>query len=344
MKFIYNILLVLLVSVLFQACSLKTKIKALKAAKVTDTSIRHIGINEFQNDTISQSWQINSALSSVIINNQKYFTIVNRKDITKILEEKRLNDSGLVDLVKDESSVGLSQMQSLLSGKIILNDLSSSSFYEKRTNYKRCIKTSSRKGKKYCTKYASYNVRCKLNKYTLKTNILLSKISNSKIIFTNTYTKTIQLKHCSDDNTILESKKSINSKLAKLIANDIVIDIAPSYIYFNVVLLESTDIELSSSQKAKFKIALKMIDLNRINKAYKLLYKLNKQLNNSSYVVLYDLAITQESLGNIEQAYKLYKKAEDIAINKDKVIDEISIAIQRVSKNIKQLYKVKKQL
>ena len=343
-NFIYKIVYILTISTLFIACSSKINVKAIKASKINDNSVRNITVTNFQNDTIYQSEQIDSALGNVIIDGKKYFTLIDRKNINIILKEKELNDSGLVDFVNQNQEEGLKEVKSILTGKVILNDLSSSSYYENRTNYNKCIKSYHKNGKKYCSKYFKYTVSCKANLYSVKTKIKILKVSNSKIIFTNTYLKSKKYTHCMDDKNILPSKNKINTKLANLISSDIIHDIAPSYINFKVKLLDSIDIDITSNQKNKFKIAIKMIELNRIKKANKILKDLNTQLNSKSVVILYDLAITYESLGNLNIAYNLLKRAEDIAISKSNVIEEISIAIKRIETNIKEKHKAKEQM
>ena len=339
----YSIVTIIFI-IMLQGCSQKILIKSLKSAKVTDKAVRNISVNTFTNDTISQSLQINSALGNVIINNKKYFTLIDRKNIDKVLIEKRLNDSGLVDLNNQNLLIGLKEVTSILTGTVLLNTKSSTQYYEKRTDFSRCVKWYTKNNKKYCSNYRKYTIYCKSNIYNVKTKINLIKISNSKIIFTKTYSKNKKYSHCSDDNTILPSKRTVNTNLAKGIANNLILDIAPSYVYYNVELLDSVKINISSTQKKKFKLALKMIELKRIKKANKILNYLNKELHNLSYVVLYDLAITEESLGNLNKALSLLNKAENITLVEDNLIDEISISIKRLTNNIKEVYKAKQQI
>ena len=339
-----NIICIITIMFLFIGCSQKVQIKAVKAAKITNKSIKNIGVLSFRNDKISQSIQINSAISNVKINNKKYFTLVDKNDIDSILEEQKLNDSGLVNSIKNSSINGLSQIQTLVMGEVIANDMTSSIFQELRTDYDTCLKTYQSKGNTYCSKYKKYKVACQSNTYDVKTNIKLIQVNNGKTIFSNTYAKTSHYKHCSDDSYTLPNKTTENSRLAYEIADDLVKDIAPSYIYFSITLLEDIDIDLTDKQEVLFQNSLEMIEYKRINKANKMLSKLNRELHSKSYVVLYNLAITEEILGNIKQAYEFLKQAEDISLESEGVVEEIVLYMKKTEQNLSEKRKVNKQL
>jgi hypothetical protein len=331
-----------LISFLFVGCSQKIQIKAIKSAKVNDSFIKNIGVSSFKNDYISQASQIDSAISNVIIDGKKYFNLIDRKYIYQVISEKKLNDSGLVDLINDNNSEGLSQMEVLLVGEVNLDTVSSSKFVEERTDYTTCKKQYTNKGKTYCIQYRNYNISCKANLYNVKTKIKLIKISNATTIFANTYDETITYKHCLDDKNILPNKKKVNSDLAQKIANRVIKDIAPYYVYFEVSLLDDIDIQLKDKEAKLFDNALTLIRKHkRIRKANEILTKLNNRLKGRSYVTLYNLSITEESLGNLDKAYNLIKKAENIALKKDKIIKEIIIAIKRIENSIEERKKVK---
>ena len=336
--------IVLLVGFMFSGCAQKTQIRAIKSANVTDKSIKNIGVTPFKNDDIAQASQIDSAISNIKIKGKKYFHLVDRENINQVLAEKKFNDSGLVDLIKENSSDGLSQIETLVTGTVNVSDMSTTKFKEERIDYSTCVQSYTQKGKTYCSKYRKYYVDCQANRYNVKTKVKLIKISDASTTFANTYEASTKFKHCTDDSVVLPSKKEVNSKLANIIAYKLIKDIAPSYVYFTVVLLDDVDVDMNKKQEKLFQNALEMIKHQRVEKANEMLTKLNKQLNLSSYVVLYDLAVTEESLGNVDNAYKLLKKAEDLALETDGVIEEIAIAVKRVKKNIGEKNKVTKLL
>ena len=345
MKIIKSLLLVGLLLVIVTGCAQKTTIKAIKAAKVSDKAIKNIGVLPFESDNIAQSSQLDSAISNLQINEKPYFNLIDRNNLKKVMSEKKLNDSGLVNLIKKNRDKGLSQIETLVTGKVNVSDVASSKYLESRTDYSRCVRYGYYKsGKRYCAAYRKYNVSCTAQTYTVNTKVKLIKISNAGTLFTNNYSASSKLSKCIDQNKVLPTKRAQNTVLAADIAKQVLKDIAPSYVYFKVVLLDDADIKYSKKDKLLLKSSLALIKGKRIKKANKLLQKLAKHTKNKSYVALYDLAVTEEALGNVKGALDLYKQAEDIALDVGKTLEEISQGIIRAEKNLAELNKANKQI
>ncbi len=326
-------------------CAQKVQVKAIKSAEIYDGAIKNIAVLPFLNDTISQSAKIDSVLENHTIDGEKYFNVIDRVHLEKIIAEKKLNDSGLVDLINNDGSSGLKEIQTLVTGEIALNDLQHSTYLEERIDYDTCIeKATDKKGNSYCKNYRKYNMVCVANLYSLTTNLKFIKVADSKIIFAKSFSKNSKETHCADDNKVLPSKESVNTKLASEIANNLITIIAPSYVYFSVTILDDEDVDFEKDQSKQFKVALELIKNDRISKANEILKGLSNSLQNKSYTILYDLALTEEALGNIYQAYELYTNAENIALKNGEVIEEISMALKRVQQNIKEYEQAQKQI
>ena len=345
MKIIKSLLLVSFLLLIVTGCAQKTTIKAIKAAKVSDKAIKNIGVLPFQSDDIAQSSQIDSEISNIKINEKPYFNLIDRNNLKRVMSEKRLNDSGLVNLIKKNKDKGLSQIETLVTGKVNVSDVATSNYLESRTDYSRCVRYGRYKsGKRYCAAYRKYNVNCVAKTYTVNTKVKLIKISNAGTLFTNNYSASSKLKKCVDQSKVLPTRKAQNTILAANIAKQVIKDIAPSYVYFKVVLLDSPDIDYTKKDKVLLKSSLALIKAKRVKKANKLLQKIVKHTKHKSYVALYDLGVTEEALGNVKGALDLYKQAEDIALEKGKTLDEISHGIIRAEKNLAELNKANKQL
>jgi len=344
MKIIKSLLLVSFLLLIVTGCAQKTTIKALKAAKVTDKSIKNIGVLSFDSDNIAQASSIDSEISNIKINGEPYFNLIDRNNLQRVMSEKKLNDSGLVNLIKGKKNKGLSEIETLVTGKVNVSDVSTSNYYESRTDYSRCVRYGYYKnGKRYCASYRKYNVKCQAKTYNVNTKVKLIKVSNSDTLFTNNYSASNKLTKCIDQNKVLPTKQAQNTKLAANIAKQLIKDIAPSYVYFKVVLFDDPDVDYAPKDKLLLKSSLTLIKAKRIEKANKLLKKLVKHTKNKSYVSLYNLAVTEEALGNVKGALDLYKQAEDISLL-TKPQDEISQAIIRAEKNLAELNKANKQL
>lgn len=329
-------------TILISGCSTKIQVKALVPGSVNDKSIKNIAVLDFKNDHIGQSRQIESAISNLTINDKKYFNLIDREYLNKIIKENKLNLTGLINAKNNFE--GLKEVESLVTGSIEVSDLSKSHYLAKRTDYSSCVsyKTYSN-GKRYCSKYRTYNVSCQRNLYTLETKVKVIKVIDSSALFTKTYLEKQTYDHCVDDDYVLPSLDSVNSNLAAVVASRFIRDIAPHYVYYQVTLLDDEDIDYNSQQSKMLKNSIILIKDGRIDKANEILTQLNNSLHSRSYVALYDLAVTEEALGNLQKAYNLYQKAEDITLLNSPV-DEVSNAVQRVKIQLQKQKKAKAQL
>lgn len=326
-------------------CAQKIQLKAIKSAQISDGAIKNIAVLPFTNDTVSQSIKIDSALSNATINGEKYFNLIDRVNLEKIMAEKKLNDSGLVDLIHNNPNIGLQEIKTIVTGEVALNDVQQSTYLEERIDNQTCIEMVTQKdGVSYCKTYRKYNMACIANLYSLTTNVKFIKVTDSKILFTRSFSKNSKATHCADDNNVLPLKEAVNTNLASEIADNLIKIVAPSYVYFTVTLLDDEDIDFTREQSKTLKTAMELLKHERVEKANEILKRLNNSLENKSYVVLYNLGVSEEALGNIYEAYELYKKADTIALNQNKVIEELSVALGRVKQNINEFEKVNKQL
>ena len=334
LQLIYSLVIILL----FSACSSKITIKAIKPSVVSDKDIKDISIEKFTNDNISLAVNIESNMDKVIFNDKKYFNIVNRQNIDTILKEQKLQDSGLVN-TKEHTFSGLANVSSIMTGKINSTNYSTTSFYEKRTNYNRCAEYKvSKKGKKYCSRYVKYNVRCSSYDYVVDATISITKVSNSTLIYKENYSKNLTIKSCSDDSIIVPEPTTMYERISRNIANSFVLKVAPTYTYFSATIIDDEDIDYTTAQERLLKNGLKMIELNYIKKANDIFKELVVSTKYQSSTALYNLALTEESLDNLEEALKLYEKAQKISLAND-INEDIILAVIRVTKTLKDKQK-----
>ncbi len=333
----------IVVLVLFAGCAQKTNVRALKAGKVNDTSVKSIAVLEFKNDSIGQSDIIATKLSNYKLDSKNYFKVANRTNIKAVLNEKKLNDSGLVD-IDEGSSKGLSRVKTLMTGRV-LDVGSSRNVHYKTIDTNRCAEYSKdKKGRQYCKRYYTRQIYCETRNYTVQTNIKIIKVATSRILYTKNYNASDKKSKCQNESKVLPSIYQMAPKLSDNIASQIVADIAPSYKNFDVKLLDDPDTNYSSGSETLLKTSLKLIEKNRMSEAANILQKLNRNTGHSSYVALYNHGVAQEATGKLDHALKLFKQANAQALKKGEVIDDISLAIKRVSANIIEKQKANKQI
>ena len=306
----------------FSGCAQKVQIKALAPAKVGEmASKKKVAISKFKNDKVGLSGKVESKIASYKLDRQKYFTVVSRKDIDKVLKEQRLQSSEHMD-EKTTTRVGkIIGAQAIVNGEITTANGKNGSYTEKR---KRCVKYN--KEKKECSRYEYYTVTCKTTDATVSANINIVGVESASVIYGESFRKSYKADSCRTYKRILNSREALE-KLSSNIAHAFVSQLTPTYIYFKVTLLDEIEFDVSSTQEKKLENALKYIEVNRMDKAESILNVLLDELDGRSYVVAYDLGVVLEARGKFNEAKDMYALADEIA---SEPIEELNIAINRI--------------
>lgn len=343
MKFTFKSLVLLVFILLLSGCTQKITIKSIKPAQVFDKDIKKVTIDKFQNDDISLAYQINSKMNDIYFDDKKYFNIVNRNDVDKILQEQKLQDSGLVDVDK-QKDFALSDVNSMITGRVSSATYNRNRYFEERTDFDRCARyRKDDKGNRYCVDYFRYTVMCTNHNYNVSASIDINRINNGEIIYSKSYLKSVSLKRCMDDNSYVPTTQSIFEQMAKNIAYEFVSEISPTYEYLKVSLKEKPDTDYTSNEEKLLKNGLKLLELNEIKKANEIFARLVESTNSKSVTALYNYGLTQEFLGEYEVALESYKKAENITFE-DEIDEDIVLALKRVEKSMDDKNKAYNQL
>jgi len=329
-KKIYITLLVFIF--LLSGCSQKVGVKALMPAQVDRVSeTKIIAVTDFTHDRVGLSRKIEAKLSNFQINNKKYFTVVSRNDINKVIQEQKLQNSGLVN---DENIVKVGELigaQAIISGNVSPVTKQDSYFYESRV---RCAD-------KKCSKLLEYNVRCMKRLVGLSAEIRIVDVTKGDIIFADTLRRSSSFKHCADDSRAIPSKMMVAQRLADDMANDFTYKLTPHYKQFNVKLLEDPDLDYTDEQEKLLKVSLKYIEQGRYDKAERFLKELIDATNMKSYVAFYDLGVIKEAQGKYKEAKEYYEYADDLMVEP---VEEINEAVIRINSLIAKRKKTLEQL
>ncbi|MGE0051569.1 MAG: hypothetical protein AB7S49_08580, partial [Arcobacter sp.] len=137
-----------------------------------------------------------------------------------------------------------------------------------------------------------------------------------------------------------------NSQIADEIASDILDDISPHYVYFNINIIEELDDEnpiYTKEQRNRFENIVNLIEDTRLDIAKAELEILDKELNQKSFEVIYNLALIYEAYGKLEIANNLYNQAKTLTSNVE-YLDLINYGINRTNINLEEKIKAKSQL
>jgi tetratricopeptide (TPR) repeat protein len=320
------------VLMLFTSCAQKVGVKALEPAEIDRiSSTKKIAVANFSHDEVGLSRKIEAKLSSFMIDGQKYFTIVSRNDLEKILSEQKLQNSGLVndkEIVKVGELIGA---QAIISGNVSPATKQDSYFYEERL---RCANSK-------CSKLVTYPVRCMKRVVGLSAQIRIVDVSRGDIIYADTLSRNRSFKHCADDSRALPSTQMAADELANAIAESFTYKLTPHYKNFNVVLLEDPDLDYSDKQEKLLEVSLKYIEQGRFDKAEKFLLALVDSTGGKSYVAFYNLGVIKEAQGKYDEAKEFYEYADNLMVEP---VEEINAAMVRINSLIEKRKKSMEQL
>ena len=305
--------------IFFSACSQTVRVSALKPAQVDEiTHYKKIAIGKFSHDHVGLSNKIESQLFHATIGKKPFFTIIGRKDTNKILQEQRLQLSGLLD---DKSVVKIGH---LLGAQAMINgDVSDASVYDSRYYVERihC------KDKK-CKDYYTYNVSCTKRTASLSAELRITSVQEGDIIFADTLQQKRSWYHCADSSSALPSTQSALNLLATLMSKNFANKLSPYYKHYTVPLLDDPEIDYSDEEEELLEKALVYIDHERYDKAERLLNKLMLKTSGRCYVAAYDLGVLKEKAGLLEDAQQLYKMADSLTKEPNETIDFAIFRIQ----------------
>jgi len=323
---------IILITLLLSACSNHVQIKALKPAEIDRaTTTKNIAVVAFNHDRVGLASKIETNLGSFRIENQPFFTVVNRSNIDQVIREQKFHSSGLVN-TKDIVDVGkLLGAQALISGDVSRLASNDTRFYEQRMKCK----------DKKCKEYYYYKVGCTKRHISLSANIKMVDVALGDIIYSDNIAEDAVYKKCRDDNRALPTKESVGEMLASSIAKSFTYKLTPHYRYFKVVLLDDPDLDYTDKQEDLLEFSLKYIEQNRYDKAIQLLMELIDSTNQQSYVALYNLGVVEEALGHYGKAKKYYEQADRLVVEP---VEAISIAINRINAAISEYDLTMKQL
>jgi len=338
-KFKIIILINIFILLLFFGCSTKKiGMKSIVPAKIkvlTPKNRRKITVSKFTNDNIQLSSRIESALASIKVAKKPFFTIINRMALDKILKEQQFQASELVaqtDTVKIGKLLGA---QIIITGNVVSNNKDN----EYISYIKKCI-VYDKKGN--CIQTKVFPIICHISSASISVPIQIIDIKTAQVLYATTITKNYLADDCKADK-YYSTQKSIPSmdalnQLADDIAQEFAKMVAPSYIYYNVELMEKIkSVDLNDKQEKYFKKAIDYISHNRLDKAEKILEKLHNETNGKAYEISYDLGLVKQAKNDYKEALILFEEADDNS-------EEANILIDKAINNIKDIIKKRERL
>ncbi|MDF1876441.1 hypothetical protein JHD47_01245 [Sulfurimonas sp. SAG-AH-194-L11] len=342
---------VALVSIaIMSGCAQKVRIKALNPAEVGEmASKKKVAVSNFRTDSVGLSGKIEAEIAKQKLDKKRYFTVLSRKDMQKVIAEQKLQSSELMDEATSARVGKIIGAQAIIGGEVVSSNAESGHYKEDR---EKCLRYYKDGGG--CAQYRYYKVTCNTTQAAVSANINIINVESGSIIYADTITKEYSGDSCKAGKTSLGlltltsapkqilSKAQALNRLASSIATEFVYKLTPNYIYFNVTLLKSIELDaVTDAQKENFANALEYIKVARYTKAKKILQKQMDELDGKSYAVAYDFGVVNEATGSFAKAKELYTIADELTVSP---IEEIDLAMNRIDRLIAKRDEAKKQM
>ena len=326
MKLIIDVFLVTFILFISGCSSKKLTIKSLYPSQIENEKIHTIKVEQFYRDDVNQTISIENKIANKFVDDKKIFIL-------------------------KENSIGT---DAILSGEVLNSSLEAHTYYRTEVDYGRCkyYRYDDKNKTKECIEYRTRLIPCEKREYNVTTNIKLVKPSINTIIFSKTYNKSTFDDICFDrypynlSYTDSRDKYRVNSLIADDIAGDILDDISPHYVYYDLEIIDELDsdtLAFSKEQEERFEKIVELIETKNLDLAKTALEKLDSEFTEKSFEVKYNLALVYEAYNQLQMANELYSKARALTLDVKK-LELVNFAISRTEKNLEARNKAKTQL
>ena len=325
MKIILNIFILALISVFISACSTKRlTIKSLHPSKIEKEKIYTIRVDRFYRDDVNQTISLEDRIENKVIDGKRIFKLQN-------------TDFGT---------------DAIVTGDVLNSSIRYDTYYRTEVDYSRCryYRYDERNRSRHCMEYVIRQIPCENREYNVTTNINIINPITNEVLFSKTYDKSSFENVCFDTPFPFYRTTAnifrMNSQIADKISQDIVDDISPHYVYYNINIIEELDDDnklYTKEHETRFEKAVDLIVNKYLDLAKIELDLLDKELNGQSFEINYNLALIYEASNQLEMANKLYRNAKTLTLD-IKYLDLINYGINRTSINLEEKIKAKSQL
>ena len=287
--------------------------------------------------------EIEGTLASINIDDQQYFTLIERTRIEKILSEQALSQTGVIDETTAGKVGKLIGAKGIYTGVVNTRNIQNNHY---RENREECVYREikyDKKGKAYegnCVRWRKYAVSCAKKQATFAFTPKLIEVQTGRIVYSNNKVWMESSSACQDSRTPLASDSELIAKAKEKAKMSFKKDIAPNYVTFTVTLMDSKEGITSNEAEQKMDQGSDFAGHNRLDRACEL-WGEARILSPNAPSLIYNLGVCAEVRGDLENALELYKKAERAFTKPD---HRITSAIARCSEAIKRQKVLKEEL
>jgi len=308
------------------------------------TKLKEVAVLPFDGPTGREfAAEIEGDLASINIDDKQFFTLIDRTKIQNILKEQALSQTGVID-ENTAAKVGkLLGARGIYVGRVTSRDSQDSHYTQNREECAEREIKKDKKGNPYegnCVRWRKVTVPCTKRDAVFAFTPKLIEVETGRIVYSNNASGMASSSACRDSGTPLPNELELIGKAKESAKLSFKRDIAPSYVTFDITLMDSKDGISSKAAEQKLDLGMEYAKNKRLDRACEI-WGEGRILSPTAPSFLYNLAICAEIRGDLENALDLYLKADRALSTPD---ERITAGIGRVSEGVKKEKILKDQL
>ncbi len=338
-KVIFLIQLCCITLILSSCNEIKTNIQVLVPAEHPEaTQYRRVAVLPFQGDK-SEAFtsELEGALVNTKVDGRAFFTVAERNQLKKALDEIQFGQSGLTDPRKAARVGKMVNVKAIYMGRIVNSKVKQEYFREKKqecTKLKDPNKIFSR-----CLDYKTVYVPCVKKVASFRFTPKLVSVETGQVIFAKNIQTYATDTYCENSGDGIDSDQTLLTKAKNEGLQRFIASVAPTYINQSLTIMENKE-GLTEKAETLFSAALEFSKHQRMDRACELWVRSNNLQFSPVPALTYNLGLCQEIKGQLDKALQLYQKADRLLLKPE---DIISQGIVRVNKKIGQQSRLNSQ-
>ena len=315
------------------------KTDVLAPAKSSEASkIREIAVIPFDGPNGKElSADLGATLAGVILEEKPYFMVVDPSRVEKVLKEQGISQISTMG----ESAVAqvgkLVGAKGVYTGTVTEVTVKNTPFTETRQV---CVQsqvtrqTQDKSPEQNCIKWNKLSVDCLKREGIVSFNARLINVETGKVVYRTNITEDAASSICQDSKTpSLKSEVDLVLRARERVKMTFRKEVAPSYIVFDIPLMESKEGINSKEAEQRLEQGLDSVKRGRLDRACEL-WETGSQISPQSPSLIYNLAVCAETREDWKTSSDLYKKAQQVLGKPD---DRISWGLERITERQKSL-------
>jgi len=268
--------------------------------------------------------RIEAMLTNIKVNGEKYFTVVDRQNLNRILQEQEISLSAAADPTTAVRIGKVTGIQALLTGTILEASVRDEPYVVKS---RKCVSTN-KKG--LCTRFREVRHRCIKRTAVLSFVSKLVDVTTGNVLFSETLTRRTQDSGCPSRGETLLGEADMFRGITESALEELAKWLAPYPAVVRLKLKNADRVVRNIDEVlVKFKAAVKFSDKRRIDRACELWAECYEITRDDSLSVLFNMGVCREVSGDFAEALEFYTRADKASLEPD---DTITEALERIGK------------